>query len=157
MRHVPARSPWLQLIAVFGSFLLGPWAAIQTSTRLTPGSEVVQTAGALAFGLVFVGGTLLWAGHGILRLVGGGVWRVARGRANAAAPLPGTALAVPPGYGAFVVLGIGAGFTVGVLAGVVSELTIATATAAWTTVGGLYGVLLWLAAHHGYFPFSEPE
>lgn len=157
MRHVPARSPWLQLVAVFGGFLLGPWAAIQTSARLVPGSEFVQTTGALAFVLVFVGGTLLWAGLGILTLVVGGVWRVARGRAYAAAPLPRAALAVPPGYGAYIVLGIGAGFMVGVLAGVVSALTIATATAAWTTVGGLYGALLWLAAHHGYFPFREPE
>jgi hypothetical protein len=157
MRHVPARSPWLQLIAVFGSFLLGPWAAIQTSARLTPGSEFVQTAGALAFVLVFSGGTLLWAGLGILKIVSGRLWRLARGRAYAGVRLRGSTLVVQRGYGAFVVLGIGAGFMVGVLAGVVSELTIATATAAWTTVGGLYGVLLWLAAHHGYFPFGEPE
>jgi hypothetical protein len=139
------------LVAVFGGFLLGPWAAIQTSARLTPGSEFVQTAGALAFVLVFSGGTLLWAGLGILKIVSGRLWRLARGRAYAGVRLRGSTLVVPRGYGAFVVLGIGAGFTVGVLAGGGSELRSATGTAAWTTVGGLYGVGLWLAAGRGDF------
>jgi multidrug transporter EmrE-like cation transporter len=63
---------------------------------------------------------------------------------------------VPPGYRAYVVLGCGAGVAVGLLAAAVTQLTIPVATAAWTGVGALYGLLLWAAAHHGYLPFVEP-
>ncbi|MFW6089767.1 MAG: hypothetical protein ACODAB_08435 [Gemmatimonadota bacterium] len=159
MRHVPERRASLQIGAVFGLFFLGPWAALQASTILAPGSEIVQTASALAFVLVFVVGTLGWAGIGALALIPGGLRaRLRRGATEPAdSASSGPRATVPPGYGAYVVLGLAAGVTVGLLAGVVTESTILRAMFAWVLVGGAYGMLLWAAAHHGYLPFCDPE
>jgi hypothetical protein len=156
MRRVPQRSPWLQLVTVFGAMLLGPWAGLRTGLYLVPESDLVQSVSVFAFALVFVGGTLLWAGIGIVTVVLGGLWRLARGRVPGPASLRPSDRIVPPGYRAYVVLGCGAGVAVGLLAAAVTQLTIPVATAAWTGVGALYGLLLWAAAHHGYLPF-DPE
>lgn len=160
MRIVPERPAALQIGAVFGLFVLGPWAALQASRILAPESEIVHTASALAFVLVFVVGTLSWAGIGALALVPGALRNhLRRGTATppASAPSGATGTVVPPGYRAYVVLGCANGFMVGVLAGIVTDLTIPRATLAWMLVGASYGLLLWAAAHHGYLPFRDPE
>jgi hypothetical protein len=149
MRRVPERSPWLQLATVFGAFLLGPWAGLQTGLLLAPQSDVVQTVSVFAFALVFLGGTLVWTGVGIASVVLGGLWNLVRGRWPGPASLQPSDRFVPPGYRAYIVLGCGAGGAVGLLAGIVTGLTIFEAAAAWTVVGALYGLLLWAAAHHG--------
>lgn len=158
MRVVPERSAVLQIVAVFGGFFLGPYVALRVSMGLTPDSDLVQTASVLAFALVFVSGTLVWAGVGIAAVVARAFGSVLRGR------LPGSDLRVraddtivPPGYGSYVVLGILAGAAVGSTAAVASELTLPTAVAVWTALGFGYGLLLWAAARHGYLPFREPE
>ena len=158
MRFVPERPISLQIITVFGTFFLGPWAALQTGLRLVPESDLVHTASVLAFVLVFVGGTLLWAGIGAAALLPRSLGRLVRARAPAQeSPAEPSGRVVPPGYGAYIVLGCFAGVTVGLLAGVVTDLSIVRASAAWTIVGALYGLMLWAAAHHGYLPFSEPD
>lgn len=160
MRHVPERPASLQIGAVFGLFLLGPWAGLQASRVLAPGSEIVDTVSALALVLVFVVGTLTWAGIGALALIPRGLRNHLR-RGTAAPPAsassdpPGTV--VPPGYRAYVVLGCANGFMVGVLAGIVTDLSILRSTVAWVLVGASYGLLLWGAAHHGYLPFRDPQ
>jgi hypothetical protein len=156
MRRVPQRSPWLQLVTVFGAMLLGPWAGLRTGLYLVPESDLVQSVSVFAFALVFVGGTLLWAGIGIVSVVGGGLWRLVRGRAPGPISIRPSDPMVPPGYRAYIVFGCLAGIAVGLLAGMVTELTVVGATAAWTGVGTGYGLLLWAAAHHGYLPFFEP-
>lgn len=160
MRHVPERRASLQIAAVFGLFVLGPWAALQASRILAPGSEIVHTASALAFVLVFVGGTLAWAGMGALALIPHGLRNHLRrwtAEPPASPPSGPPGMVVPPGYRAYLVLGFAAGVMVGVLAGIVTDLTIVRATVAWVLVGGSYGLLLWAAAHHGYLPFRDPE
>ena len=160
MRHVPERPAALQIGVVFGLFFLGPWAALQASRFLAPESEIVHTASALAFVLVFVVGTLSWAGIGAIALIPGSLRNHLR-RGTAASPVSApsgpTGLVIPPGYRAYVVLGFANGFMVGVLAGIVSDLTIPRATLAWVLVGASYGLVLWAAAHHGYLPFRDPE
>jgi hypothetical protein len=157
MRLVPERSPWLQLATVFGAFLLGPWAGLQTGLYLVPESDFVQTVSVFAFALVFVGGTLVWSGIGIGSVVLSFLWSLVRGRRpGPVSPQPSDRF-VPPGYRAYIVLGFCAGGVVGLLAGIATEMTILGAVAAWTVVGALYGLLLWAAAHHGYLPFFEPE
>ena len=157
MRLVKERSPLLQVIVVFGGFLVGPWASLQTSLYLVPDSDLVQTVSVFAFAVVFVGGTLFWAGFGIATVVIAGVWRLVRGRLpGPPSREPGDRI-VPPGYRIYLILGCGAGLAVGLLAGVATDLTIPAAMATWTIVGAVYGWLLWLAAHHGYLPFPEPE
>lgn len=148
MRTVPERSPILQILAVFGGFLLGPWVALQIGLRLAPESGLVHTVSVFAFVLVFVGGTLLWSGVGIATTVAG---RLSRGRRPRS---QGTGRIVPPGYRSYVVLGCGAGAAVGLVAGVATSMTVGAAVAVWTVVGAAYGMLLWLAAHQGYLPFQ---
>lgn len=160
MRHVPERPASLQIGAVFGLFFLGPWAALQTGLILAPESEIVHTASVLAFVLVFVVGTLTWAGIGAMALIPRALrTHLRRGTAAppASAPSGSSGTVVPPGYRAYVVLGLAAGVAVGVLAGIVTDLTIPRATFAWLLVGASYGLLLWAAAHHGYLPFRDPE
>lgn len=160
MRHVPERPAVLQVGAVFGLFWLGPWAAFRASLVLAPGSGIVHTVSALAFVLVFVVGTLSWAGIGAMALIPRRLRaRLRRGKPASAdsAPSESAGTTVPPGYRAYVVLGCANGLMVGVLAGVVTELTIPRATLAWVLIGGSYGLLLWAAAHHGYLPFREPD
>jgi len=151
VRNVPERSPILQIVAVFGGFGLGPWLALQIGRHLAPGSELVHTLGALAFVLVFAGGTLVWAGFGFATVIGS---RLFRGRRTDAAVRGSSGRTVPSGYRAYIVLGCGAGVVVGLLTGTVTELTVVAAVAAWTVVGAAYGFLLWAAAHHGYLPFQ---
>lgn len=160
MRHVPERPASLQLGAVLGLFFLGPWAALQMGLILAPGSEIVHTASALAFVLVFVVGTLAWAGIGAMALIPRALRNhLRRGKAAppASAPSESPGTVVPPGYRAYVVLGVAAGVMVGLLAGIVTVLTIPLAMLAWVLVGASYGLLLWAAAHHGYLPFRDPE
>ena len=158
MRLVPERPALLQIATVFGLFFLGPWAALQTGLVLAPESDLVHTASILAFVLVFVVGTLWWAGIGALALLPRGL-RMRLGRRPleppASVPSGASGSVVPPGYGAYVVLGSLAGVTVGLLAGTVTDLTIPRATAAWATVGVVYGAMLWAAAHHGYLPVRD--
>lgn len=156
MRYVPERSPLFQIVAVFGGFLLGPWAALQTGLLLAPESGVVHTVSVFAFALVFAGGSLLWAGIGIVTVVGRGLWSLARGRRPGPPSLQVSDRIVPPGYRAYVVLGCIAGVGVGLVAGLVTGLSIVQGVAAWTGVGLLYGMLLWALAHYGYLPF-DPE
>lgn len=160
MRQVPERPASLQIGAVFGLFFLGPWAALQASRILAPGSEIVQTVSALAFVLVFVVGTLTWAGIGAMALIPHGLRRRLRHTAApppASTPSGAAGTVVPPGYRAYVVLGLAAGVTIGALAGIATDLTIPRATIGWVLVGGAYGLLLWAAAHNGYLPFRDPE
>jgi hypothetical protein len=156
VRVVPARSAWLQLAAVFGGFLVGPYAALRLSAVLAPGSDLLQTVAVFAFVLDFVGGTLLWAGLGIATVVVRALPRLLRGRLPSW-PAGKAERAVPPGYGAYLVLGVGFGLLVGTVAGLATDLTMLPALAAWTLLGTGYGGALWLAAHHGYLPFLEPE
>lgn len=157
MRLVPERPASLQILTVFGGLLLGPWAALRTGLYLAPESDLVHTASVLGFALVFVGGTLFWAGLGIATVVLGGLWNLVRGRRPGPASLGTSDRIVPPGYRAYPVLGCGAGLLVGLLAGAVTDLPIRTAAAVWALLGLVYGGLLWAAAHHGYLPFPEPE
>lgn len=64
---------------------------------------------------------------------------------------------VPPGYRAFPVLGGLLGAIVGLTAGILTGLSVADAVGIWVGTGLAYGLALWLAAHHGYLPFPEPE
>lgn len=157
MRLVPERSPFLQIVSVFGGFFVGPWAALQAGLYLVPESGLVHSVGVLAFALIFVGGTLLWTGVGIASVVVSGLWRLARGRRPGPPSLQPSDRIVPPGYRAYVFLGPAAGAAVGLLAGVATDLSIVGAFSVWTILGTLYGLLLWAAAHHGYLPFFEPQ
>lgn len=142
--------------AVFGGFLVGPFAALQLARGLTPGSELVETLGVLAFALIFVGGMLLWMGIGIATVAASFFWKLLRGKSpRAGAPEP-TDQVAPPGYRSFVILGVVLGGLVGLVAGVGTDLSIMTAAAVWGLAGLGYGALLWAAAHYGYLPFVEP-
>ena len=156
MRVVPERAPWLQTVAVFGGFFIGPFAALRVAALQAPGSELVQTVGVLAFAMVFAGGAVVWLGLGLAAVIVRFFASLVRGRA----PAPETPAArdrlVPPGYAVFVMLGVAAGSSVGVLAGVATDLSIPLATVTWALLGLGYGLLLWAAAHHGYLPF-DPE
>jgi len=145
------------MATVFGGFLLGPYVALQLGLLLTPRSDLVQTVGVLAFAMIFAGGALLWMGIGIVTVVASFIWKVLRGLSpRSGAPAPNNRIA-PPGYRSFVILGILLGGAVGLFAGLVTDLSITTAAAAWGLAGLGYGLLLWAAAHHGYLPFLEPE
>jgi len=142
---------------VFGGFLVGPYVALQLGLFLTPGSDLIHTVAVLAFAMIFVGGVLLWMGIGIVVAVASFLWKLVRGVSpRSGAPGPNEQIA-PPGYRSFVILGILLGGAVGFLAGLVTDLSIFTAGAAWGLAGLGYGALLWAAAHHGYLPFLEPE
>jgi hypothetical protein len=156
MRVVEERSRWLQIVAVFGGFFIGPFVALRVAMRLVPESDLVQTIGVLAFAAVFAGGAAIWLGLGLAAVVVRFFASLVRGRPPAPEALGSNDRLVPPGYRAFVVLGLGAGLAVGVLAGVATELSLPVATATWTLLGLGYGLLLWAAAHHGYLPF-DPE
>lgn len=157
MRTVPERAAGTRIAVVFGGFLLGPLAASRVSAFLAPGSELVQTAGALAFVLVFVGGTLIWTGFGIAAVVLRALGSLIRGRLPSPATSPTGDRLVPPGYRSYVFLGSVLGIAVGALAALVTELGAIPAIGAWGGLGVFYGVSLSLAAHHGYLPFPEPE
>lgn len=157
MRVVPERSPWLQIATVFGGFLIGPLAALRLSQALVPESDLLQTASTFGFALVFVGGTLLWTGIGLVTVVVGGLWNLLRGRVPGPKGLRSCDRIVPPGYRAFIVLGVAFGLVLGLLAGLATAFSVPAAVAIWTAAGLAYGVVLWMAAHHGYLPFLEPE
>ena len=156
MRVIPVRSPWLQLVVVFGGFLAGPFAALGVATALTPDSTFVQSLSVMAFALIFAGGSLLWLGLGFAAIAMGFLWNAARGRPPAPALVGRSDRVVPPGYRGYVVLGVVVGLLLGLLAGLVTELSLLVAVAVWTLLGWAYGALLWAAAHHGYLPF-DPE
>lgn len=157
MRTISERHPGLQILTFFGGLLLGPLASLQLSRSLTPGSAIVETSSIFGFAAVFIGGTLWWMGFGLLTVVLGGLWRLLRGRAPGPEGLSPQTRLVPPGYRAFPVLGVLFGALVGLVAGLSTELTILAGIAAWGAAGLGYGTLLWIAAHHGYLPFPEPE
>jgi hypothetical protein len=157
MRVVPERSPWMQIVAVFGGFLLGPYMGLRLSVHLAPGSELVQTVSSFGFALVFVGGTLVWAGMGIVTVVAGALWNLLRGRRPGPEGLRSSDRTVPPGYRAYPAFGVALGLLVGIVAGAATDLSLLAAAAIWSTAGLAYGFLLSTAAHHGYLPFPEPE
>ncbi len=154
MRTVPRRPASLQLLAVFGGFLVGPAAALALAATLTPGSAVVATVAVPAFALIFAGGSVVWLGLGIvgavLDLVRHAVLRAPRGSEGHAR----SGQVVPPGYSAFLVGGVLMGGATGVLAFLVTPLTFVSASLAWTALGGGYGALLWAAARQGFLPFD---
>jgi len=156
VRVVPVRSAWLQLAVVFGGFLLGPYAALRLGILLAPGSDLVQTVAVFGFALVFVGGTLMWAGLGLAVVVLRALMSLLGGR-RPSWPAGKTERAVPPGYGAYVVLGAVFGLLVGFVAGLATERTLLAGVVVWSLAGTGYGLALWLAAHHGYLPFLEPD
>lgn len=156
MRVVPERAPWRQIVTVFGCFLVGPWAGLETALRLAPDSDLLQTVTVVSLMAVFVGGAVIWCGLGIAVVVVTGVWRLVRGRGLGPEELRPSDTVVPPGYRVFPLLGCLAGVTVGLLAGALTDLSLVQGVSAWT-LGFLYGLLLWTAAHHGYLPFPEPE
>lgn len=154
MRTAPRRPAWLQLTAVFGGCFVGPFCALRLGAFLTPESEIVNIAGMFAFALIFVGGLVSWMGFGIVALL----LRLFQGtRQDSTAGTEKPAVQVPPGYRAFVVLGMVFGSLVGLLAGVFTPLSVGTALSLWGGAGVAYGLVLWLAAHHAYLPFPEPE
>ena len=157
MRTVPERSPWMQIVTVFGGFLLGPYLGLRLSVHLTPGSELVQTASTFGFALVFVGGTLVWAGMGILTVVVGALWSLLRGRRPGPEGPRSSNRLVPPGYRAYPAFGVALGLLVGMVAGAATDLALLPAVPIWGAAGLVYGLLLSTAAHHGYLPFPEPE
>jgi hypothetical protein len=156
MRVVPERSPLAQIAVVFGGFFVGPWTGLRLAIALTPESDLVQTASVFGFALVFAGGMLLWAGFGIVTVVFGALVSLVRGRRPGLDSPRITDRTVLPGYRAFPVMGLVFGLLLGLLAALATELTLLTATAAWTFAGLGYGLALWAAAHHGYLPFPEP-
>ena len=157
MRVVPERPFGLQILAVFGGFLVGPYGAHRVGALLSPGSELVQTVGTLGFVLVFLGGTLLWMGLGVAAVVLRTSWSLVRGKRPRSATVTERERLVPPGYRVFVGLGLAIGIVVGLLAAVASAATLGVAVGAWTTLGLGYGLILSLCAHHGFLPFPEPE
>jgi len=157
LRTVPDRPALLQLATVFGGFFVGPAAGLLLSATLAPGSGLVQTASVLGFVLVFVGGTLIWAGFGAAGLVVSAFRALAgRGGARRSAAERDQRVA-PRGYGAYVLLGAVVGISLGVLCALTTDLSLGTAAASWTFTGLAYGLSLWAAAHHGYLPFLEPD
>ena len=98
MRVVPERSPWLQIVTVFGGLLVGPFAGLQLSRALVPTSGLVETASIFGFALVFVGGTLLWMGIGVAVVVVRALWSLLRGPAPGPDSIEPTDRIVPPGY-----------------------------------------------------------
>jgi hypothetical protein len=154
---VPERPFLLQIVTVFGGLVAGPFFGHHMGVWLTPGSEVVQTVSWFTFALVYVGGTMLWIGIGIVTVVGSGLWRLARGRRPGPEGLSPSERVVPAGYRSYAILGVVGGVLVGLLAGIVTELAVATGLVAWTLLGLVYGGSLSVAAHHGWLPFPEPE
>ena len=157
MRRVPRRSGWLQMLVVLGGFLSGPLCAISLSAALTPESTLVQALAPFGFAAVFAGGTVLWTGLGVATVVVRGIWNLLRGRRPTPSSDAHAELLVPPGYRAFPVLGAIMGLGIGVLAGFATDVGVAAGVAAWLGLGLVYGLALWVAAHHGYFPFPELE
>ena len=157
MRVVPERSPWVQIVAVFGGFLLGPYTGLRLSVHLAPGSELVQTLSTFGFAFVFIGGTLVWAGIGILTVVMGALWSLVRGRRPGPEGLRSSDRIVPPGYRAYPVFGVALGLLLGIVAGAATDLALVKAVPIWSATGLVYGLLLSITAHHGYLPFPEPE
>jgi hypothetical protein len=157
VRVVPERPFGLQILAVFGGFLIGPYAAYRVSLSLSPGSELVETVGTLAFISVFLGGTVLWMGLGVATVGFRTLWSLVRGKRPRSATVTERERLVPPGYRSYVVLGLVIGVAVGLLAALATEATLAAAVSAWSVLGTVYGLILWLCAHHGYLPFPEPE
>lgn len=157
MRAVPDRPWWAQLLTALAAMIGGPLLGLQMASALAPGSEVTQILGVLGFAAVLVAGAVLWMGLGIVTVVAGGLWKLVRGRSLRPEGLAAGETMVPPGYKVFLVLGPLFGGFVGLSAGLLSDLTVISAVAIWTGAGFGYGAALWLAAHHGYLPFPEPE
>jgi hypothetical protein len=116
---VPERPFLLQIVTVFGGLVAGPFFGHHMGVWLTPGSEVVQTVSWFTFALVYVGGTMLWIGIGIVTVVGSGLWRLARGRRPGPEGLSPSERVVPAGYRSYAILGVVGGVLVGLLAGIV--------------------------------------
>jgi hypothetical protein len=154
---VPERPFLLQVVTVFGGLLVGPFFGHLMGVWLTPDSVVVQTVGWFTFALVYVGGTMLWIGIGIVTVVVSGLWRLLRGQRPGPEGFSPSHRVVPAGYRSYAILGVVGGVLVGLLAGLVTELAVATGLVAWTLFGLAYGGSLSVAAHHGWLPFPEPE
>lgn len=157
MRVVPERHFALQLVAVFGGFLIGPYVALRAAVALAPESGLVHGVSVMGFALIFMGGVLTWLGVGVFVVAVAFFASLLRGRRPGPAPgLAADERYVPPGDGAFVVVGVAVGLAVGLLAGLATDLSLPFATAVWAGLGLAYGLLLRTAAHHGYLPF-DPE
>lgn len=157
MDVVPERSPLLHLLTVVASFTLGPVAALKLSALTAPSSQVVQTLAPLAFLAVFAVGILVWAGLGIVAVVGRGLLQLVRGRRPGIEGAGPTTRVVPPGHRVFPVLGGAIGLGLGVLSGLLGPWGLLAACAVWMGLGLLYGTALRSAARSGYLPFPEPE
>ena len=157
MRTVPERSFWLQVVAVLGGFLLGPYSAHRLALASSPDSVLVQTVGFFALALVFAGGTVLWMGVGILTVVVRALGSLVRGHLPGPASPDASARMVPPGYASYAVLGAVLGSVVGLVAALSTEVSLLGGLATWAGLGTAYGLLLSAAAHFGYLPFPEPE
>ena len=157
MRVVPQRSMWVQVAVWFGSFLLGPLTALRLSTATAPDSDLVQIAAVLGFALVFAGGLLLWMGLGVAMVVLRAVRNLVRGKLPGSDIVDPSGTMVPGGYRSFIVLGASVGLLLGLFSSLLTSLSAAAAVGVWLLAGSTYGTLLWLAAHHGFLPFPEPE
>lgn len=157
MRTVPQRFFGVQVLVLFGGFLAGPLLGICLGGWAAPESEVVQTVGFFAFGLVFFLGTVSWMGLGVVTVVVSGLWRLLRGKRPGPEGLSASDQLVPAGYGAYAALGVVGGLLCGLVAGLLTEAGLLGAVGLWTGAGAAYGVALSLAAHHGWLPFPEPD
>jgi len=142
---------------MLGGFLVVPLLALALATTLTPDSIVVSLA-PVAFAAAFAFGTLIWSGLGVALLLGKALVRlVTRGRLRADSTVRETEQLVPPGYGAYPALTTLAGIALGGIGGFTTDSSLVAVLGAWTAFGVACGLTLWLAAHHGYLPFLEPE
>lgn len=157
MRSVPARSVWLTVMVLMGSFIAGPLLGAALGERFAPDSVLAQFVSFFVFPIAFVAGVGFWLGLGVLAVVSGALFNLLRGRRPAIVELAASDTLVPPGYGAFVVFSVMASGSAGLLIGLLSEAALLSTVAAYTIWGAMYGVALWLLAHHGYLPFPEPE
>jgi hypothetical protein len=157
MQVVPERSGVVQLLVVFGGFLVGPLAALRLSQALAPRSGIMQGIAPISFALIFFLGLVVWTGIGIVMVVLASLSRLVRTGRLGVEGVTATDRLVPPGPRSFAVFGglIGAGL--GLANGLLADLPLVTAVAVWTGAGLAYGYALRLAARHGYLPFAEPE
>lgn len=156
MRSVPERPVLLSFCVFMGAFVFGPFLGIQLGGHFAPDSELAQVASVFAFPLAFFAGLLFWMGLGVFTVVLGALRNLLRGRLPKAEGLEPSRALVPPGYGSFVVFSLLSTAAAGLLAGAFSDASVAVTLPAYAAAGAVYGLSLWLLAHHGYLPFPEP-